>query len=970
MAQVVIGPGPGGNPEVLLIEPSGTRTAPIFAPAFLGGASVTLGDVNGDGTVDIIAGAGLGGGPHVRVFSGTDLSELASFYAFDPSFSGGVHVASGDVNGDGRADIIVGAGAGAGPHVRVFSGLDLSELASFYAFPTAFTGGVTVAAGDVDGDGLADIVTGAGAGGGPHVRVFSGADLRELASFYAYDADFAGGVSVAAGDFNGDGLSDIVTGAGPGGGPHVRVFSGVDLGELVGFYGYDPVFGGGANVATGDIDGDGRVDLILGAGPGGGPHVRILSGVDFSELASFYAPPGMGSGISVGSVGDLPGLRFTSAAATTFTAGTAGTFTVTTAGNPAPIITSSGALPAGVTVVDNGDGTATLAGTPAAGTGGTYPLTFTADSGSGMPATQSFTLTVTESGAPTLSSVSPNLGLRGTTVSVTLTGAGFVAGATTVAVAGGGVTVTTVDVSSGTSLTANFVLDPAAAEGSRSVTVTTTAGTSGAQFFTVTVPLPPGTPTLTSVSPSQGVRGSTVAVTLTGTNFVAGATTVSVGGSGVTVTNVTVSSGTSLTANFVLDPTAADGFRTVTVTTAAGTSGPRIFAITLPAPGPPTLTSVTPNEGIQGTTVAVTLTGTNFIVGATTVNVSGSGVTVNNVVVGGGTSLTASFVLDPTAADGPRSVTVATAAGTSGAQTFTIDLPPPPGTPTLTSVSPNQGVRGTTVAVMLTGTVFVVGATTVNVSGAGVTVTNVVVGSPTSLTASFVLDPAAAEGPRTVTVTTARGTSAPQVFTITPPPPTLTSVSPNQGLRGATVAVTLTGTNFVVGATTVAVAGGGVTATNVAVGSSTSLTASFVLDLAAAAGPRTVTVATADGTTGPQTFTITLPPPGSTLFNFTGGPQTFTVPAGVVAITIDATGASGGRGGAGGLLDPPGMGGRTTATVSVVPGALLTVRVGGVGPDAIIDSSTAGGFNGGGGSTGDGGGAGVPRACVMAASRW
>ena len=77
------------------------------------------------------------------------------------------------------------------------------------------------------------------------MRVFSGADLRELASFYAYDADFGGGVSVAAGDFDGDGLSDIVTGAGPGGGPHVRVFSGLDLGELVGFYGFDPAFGGG-----------------------------------------------------------------------------------------------------------------------------------------------------------------------------------------------------------------------------------------------------------------------------------------------------------------------------------------------------------------------------------------------------------------------------------------------------------------------------------------------------------------------------------------------------------------------------------------------------------------------------------------------------------------------------------------------------------------------------------------------------
>ena len=95
-------------------------------------------------------------------------------------------------------------------------------------------------------------------------------------------------------------------------------------------------------------------------------------------------------------------------------------------------------------------------------------------------------------------------------------------------------------------------------------------------------------------------------------------------------------------------------------------------------------------------------------------------------------------------------------------------------------------------AVTLTGTNFVVGATTVAVAGGGVTVNSVVVGSSTSLTANFVLDPAAGVGPRAVTVTTAGGTSGPLGFVITLAPPTLTSVSPNQGIRGATVAVTLT----------------------------------------------------------------------------------------------------------------------------------------------------------------------------------
>ena len=154
---------------------------------------------------------------------------LGSFFAFDASFTGGVFVAAADVNGDGFADLIVGAGPGGGPHVKVFSGADGSLLASFYAYAPTFHGGVTVAAGDVNADGLADVVTGAGPGGGPHVKVFSGADFSTLASFYAYAPTFRGGVNVAVGDLNGDGSADVVAGAGPGGGPHVKLFDGASL---------------------------------------------------------------------------------------------------------------------------------------------------------------------------------------------------------------------------------------------------------------------------------------------------------------------------------------------------------------------------------------------------------------------------------------------------------------------------------------------------------------------------------------------------------------------------------------------------------------------------------------------------------------------------------------------------------------------------------------------------------------------
>ena len=132
--------------------------------------------MNGDGTADIITAPLAGGGPDIHVDDGKTGQLIRQFFAFDPNFTGGSYVAAGDVNGDGYADIVVGADAGGGPNVVVFSGRDNSVLANFFAYDPAFTGGVRVAAGDVNADGHADIIAGAGAGGGPNVTVFSGAN--------------------------------------------------------------------------------------------------------------------------------------------------------------------------------------------------------------------------------------------------------------------------------------------------------------------------------------------------------------------------------------------------------------------------------------------------------------------------------------------------------------------------------------------------------------------------------------------------------------------------------------------------------------------------------------------------------------------------------------------------------------------------------------------------------------------------
>jgi len=210
---------------------------------------VACGDVDGDGLADVVAGAGPGGLPQVRAFSfaGGGIREIANFYAYDQIFGGGVRVAAADVTGDGLADIITGAGPSGGPHVRAFSlaGGGVTEVASFYAYAPSFTGGVFVAGGDVNGDGIAEIITGTTRAGGP-IRVFTiggPGRVSEFASFFPYFPAFQGSVRVAAADVNGDGLADIITGPGPGGGPHVQAFSlnnGAALVNLASFYAYAP----------------------------------------------------------------------------------------------------------------------------------------------------------------------------------------------------------------------------------------------------------------------------------------------------------------------------------------------------------------------------------------------------------------------------------------------------------------------------------------------------------------------------------------------------------------------------------------------------------------------------------------------------------------------------------------------------------------------------------------------------------
>lgn len=301
-----VGSGAGQSTTINVYDAQTNSLLGILTPYgrdFTGGARVVTADVTGDGVQDIIVAPGAGSQSWVKVYDGTNLQEVRSFLAYTADFTGGTFVAVGDVDHDGRNDIVTGAGENGGPHVKVFGGADLFPngdvtLAvlpyarrSFFAYESDFRGGVSVAVADVNGDGYADIITGAGHGGGPRVTVVSSKDQSILQNYFAYDPSMRSGIMVAAGDSNGNGRAEIVTAPMNGGSPDIRVFE--DSQQVKGYTPFNTSDRTGAGVALRDLDADGKLELIVTSGAGAKPQVIVLNSTgqtvrDFPAFTADY----------------------------------------------------------------------------------------------------------------------------------------------------------------------------------------------------------------------------------------------------------------------------------------------------------------------------------------------------------------------------------------------------------------------------------------------------------------------------------------------------------------------------------------------------------------------------------------------------------------------------------------------------------------------------------------------------------
>ena len=265
--EIVVSTMPGGGPNIRVydynIESSEFELMDWFwaySENYREGINMATGDIDGDGDEEIMVSPPRNGGPNIRVYEYNEDGEfeLVSWtFAYQEEFRGGVNLATGDIDGNGSYEILTAPASVGGPNLRAFQyntdNSDLELIDWVMAYQPEFRGGVNIATGDMDGNGSDEIITSPVDAGGPNIRVFSyDTDSIELDNwFWAYDENFRGGVNLMAADVEGDGTDEIIT-ATTRGTPNIRVHRG--NGDLVDwFWGFTESFTGGVNLSYGSF---------------------------------------------------------------------------------------------------------------------------------------------------------------------------------------------------------------------------------------------------------------------------------------------------------------------------------------------------------------------------------------------------------------------------------------------------------------------------------------------------------------------------------------------------------------------------------------------------------------------------------------------------------------------------------------------------------------------------------------------
>lgn len=472
--------------------------------------------------------------------------------------------------------------------------------------------------------------------------------------------------------------------------------------------------------------------------------------------------------------------------------------------------------------------------------------------------------------APTYSGVSPSSASSGTTI--TITGTGFSAGSVSVTI--GGYAANNVVVAGDTSLTCKMA--GAVLRGAQSITITTAIGSvTASNAITVT------RPTISNFSPTSGAAGADL--TINGFDFAAPMTVnfTKTGQEPISATNITVVSSSQIVCK-VPTLTTGDYRLSIAAQDGSGSTSGTNFSYA----GNPTYSSIAPASGLAGSTV--TITGTNFVAGSTSVTIGG--LSAGSVSVSSPTSLTCTVPSGLTGGTAYNVVITTSSGSVTGTGVFTFTIP----SPTISSLSPTSGKVGTSVTIY--GTNFVTGGTSVTIGG--VSATPVSVTNSTTLTC--VVPSFSSSNYKDVVITTANGsvTSSNAFFYYAVPTLTgysvggVTSSQINPG-----VTVTVSGTNFVgSGGTTVTVGGAAATVT-----STTASTLKFTVPTIATDGTKAIAITTVGGTATLNAIYYTARTPTTT--TYTTGPWSYTIPDWCNKIDVVLIG--GGKGGAGGSGTAP-----------------------------------------------------------------